>query len=329
MVRRIDGGGRPGDPDGPTGTDTTGAGGAGTAPDGAGAGERDDTVSLGLTRRLEDFRRRRRRIRLVLAGVLAGVLALAGVAWFSPLLAVDTVTVSGSERVDTQELETDLWVAHGGTPLPRVRPGAVESAVLAAHPQLAAAEVRWSGPRAIHVELTDRTPVLAVRTGEDWTTYDAAGVPLDAPAAAPEGMPVLVLESAQASGADTGDSAGSDTPGPEPIVADALTVLGALPAEAGLTVHRMQATSPADIALVVTREGEGASDAEDGAEEAAGTAEEVTLRVGTTADLDRKMEVATVLLETGAHMIDVSVPGVPVTEGADPVDPEEPVDATE
>ncbi|RAG68722.1 cell division protein FtsQ, partial [Burkholderia multivorans] len=114
------------------------------------------------------IRARRREVwakRLTVLGSIAAVLALAAVAWFSPLLALGSVSVEGSELVAGGKVADFVEAEHGGTPLPQLRLSRIEAEVLEKFPRAEAADVRYSGPQSISIAVTDRTPVIAIAAG--------------------------------------------------------------------------------------------------------------------------------------------------------------------
>src|SRR5699024_10661232 len=70
------------------------------------------------------------RPRLIGLGIVAVVITLAAVAWFSPVLALEQVNVSGGELVHHDKVSDFVLDAEGGSPLPQVRTGEVEDFVL-------------------------------------------------------------------------------------------------------------------------------------------------------------------------------------------------------
>src|SRR5699024_11890791 len=77
------------------------------------------------------------------------------------------------------------------TPLPQVRTGEVEDAVLEQFPKAAEAAVHYAGPRTLKIEITDRTPVLAVEGPSGYRLYDGQAVDLGVVDEAPKNLTVL------------------------------------------------------------------------------------------------------------------------------------------
>ncbi|MCK1804140.1 hypothetical protein NLM24_39510 [Nocardia zapadnayensis] len=234
-----------------------------------------------LADRLAARRRARIRTWAIAAGAVLAVLGLAAAAWFSPLLALERVEVTGAELTDPAAVTEYVEGAHAGTPLPRIRLGALEEAIGAEFPKTDTVRVRWAGPRALAVELTDRQPVLAVPADGGFDRYDIAGHAIDSVDEAPDGLPVLEL------------TEGADVPA---AVGAAVAFIDAVPAAQRAHITSMRAGSDQDLRMLYDHEGT-----------------EVTVHFGSPEDTARKFEVALALMRTGATEIDVSVPEVPVT----------------
>src|SRR5699024_12249239 len=121
---------------------------------------------------------RRWRPRLVCPGILSVGIPLAAVAQVSPVLAQAQVNATGGELVDHDKVSDFVLDADGGAPLPQVRTGEVEAAVLEQFPKAAEAAVHYAGPRTLKIEITDRTPVLAVEGASGYRLYDGQAVDL-------------------------------------------------------------------------------------------------------------------------------------------------------
>ncbi|WP_101649695.1 FtsQ-type POTRA domain-containing protein [Brevibacterium ihuae] len=234
-----------------------------------------------LADRLAARRRARIRTWAIVGAVAALVLGLAAAAWFTPVLELRAVEVTGAELTDPAEVEDAVLASHGGTPLPQIRLSRVEDELVSAFPKAASVEVGWAGPNALSVAVTDREPVLAVPADGGWDRYDVDGEVIDSVADEPKGLPVLALE----------DDA--DVPG---AVSAVVAFLDAVPAEQRAGVTSMSAGSGRDLRMRYDHEGT-----------------EVTVLFGSPEDAARKFEVARALMATGATEIDVSVPEVPVT----------------
>ncbi|WP_309133013.1 FtsQ-type POTRA domain-containing protein [Brevibacterium sp.] len=241
----------------------------------------DDNSTADLTAVIRLRRRQLWTRRLSVIGAVVALLALVAVAWFSPVLRLDQVTVSGSRLVAAGDVERFVLAEHGGTPLPQVRPGTVESEVLERFPRADEVSVHYSGPRSLSLEITDRQPVLAVAGEGGFELFDPDAVHLGTVEKAPAGLTVL-----------------EDTKGPpaKETVAAVIRFMAELSPELRSQLHTISAVN---------------SNSLQGTIEAGETKANVVFGDSTGASL--KLETAVQLAEAGRTSIDVSVPSVPVT----------------
>lgn len=232
---------------------------------------------------LGELRASRRRTALLRWSVaVASVLALAGiagVAWFSPLLAVETVTAEGGGIVDADTVRADVEERTAGTPLPQVRTGRLAEQLEGEHTAAADIDVSYAGPRSLHITVVDREPVVAVVDGSEAVRYDAEGAAIDTIAADGVDVPALTV----ASQADAAAAARDGTR----LLTD---IDGTLPGEAEMLTVGTTGTFTLRLAT------------EDG---------DAEVVFGTAEDAERKAQVVAVLLDEGHDAIDVSVPDVP------------------
>ncbi|HZI96557.1 MAG TPA: FtsQ-type POTRA domain-containing protein [Actinomycetales bacterium] len=214
---------------------------------------------------------------LLAATSVAGAVALlAWVVLATPLLAVRSVEVVGTERVPSAEVaalaDEDL-----GTPLARVDTGALADRVedLA---MVRSAEVVRAWPSTLEVRVVERVPLAAVPSPGGIDILDAEGVVL---ATVPEPPPDLPLVEVDV------PSAGADA------LRETTTVLQALPDDLRAQVERAGAASPDSVTLVLRG----------GAQVVWGSADDAAM----------KAEVLRVLLSQPADVYDVSSPTTPVT----------------
>lgn len=229
---------------------------------------------------LRASRRRTALLRWTIA--VASLLAVAGigaVAWFSPLLAVESVTAEGGGIVDADAVRADVEERTAGTPLPQVRTGGLAEQLEAEHPAAAGIEVSYAGPRSLHIVVVDREPVVAVVDGRHAVRYDADGAAIDTVPADGVDVPTLTVASQADAAAAARDGAR--------LLTD---IGGRLPGEAEMLA--VGATGTYTLRLATE----------------AGEAEIV---FGAAEDAQRKAQVAAVLLDEGHDTIDVSVPDVP------------------
>lgn len=164
----------------------------------------------------EQARRRRVRVRrMVGAAGLVLLLALGAVLYFSPLLAIRTITVTGTDLLPQKRAEGLVQPLHG-VPLPQVGQRTVGE-LLAGEPAVEEVRVRAEPPTSLIVEVVEHQPVAQVPQGDARVLYSAQGhavATLPAEEAAPYRLPSV------SDAADLSD----------PAVFDAITtVLGSLP----------------------------------------------------------------------------------------------------
>lgn len=151
------------------------------------------SVATSLTQRATERGRARRRSRLrlvLLLLALAGLLAVA--AWlvlWSSVLGVAEVRVAGAARLDTGQVSEQAAI-DPGTPLARLDTDAVAARV-ADLPAVDRVVVRRSWPRAVEIEVRERTPAAVRQRGSSWELVDRTGVTFATEASRPEGLPVV------------------------------------------------------------------------------------------------------------------------------------------
>ena len=214
------------------------------------------------------------------AWVAAVVAVLAAAAWVvlaSPLLAVRTIEVTGTQRLAAADVAAVAEPARG-VPLARVDTGQIAEQ-LRELPLVRAVEVERSWPSTVRVAVTERQAMAAVPGAEGgFDVVDTDGVVMESSAEAPAGVPVVQVDVA---------SAGSET------VREAVDVLGALPVDLRGQVTTVSAATRDSVTLTL---GSGA-----------------TVFWGSADDSERKAQVLAVLLKTPAAEYDVSSPDTPVT----------------
>ncbi|WP_029088691.1 hypothetical protein [Brevibacterium album] len=236
-----------------------------------------------LTARLAQRHRSRLLRWLVAAGCVLVLLVLAGLAWFSPLLRVEAVEVTGGGITDPQAVAADAEAASLGVPLPQIRTGALGEELTAGHPTAAGITVSYSGPRSLAVSIEDRVPVIAVVSGAAAQRYDAHGELIDtvpAGEAGRAGLPELTV------------SGGAD---PSAAAVQAAALVAGLGSELPGEITELRAA--------------GASGTLTAAVALEGTEAEVVF--GTAEDAQRKARIAALILAEGAERVDVSVPDAP------------------
>ncbi|MEW9528021.1 cell division protein FtsQ/DivIB [Microbispora sp. NPDC049125] len=173
---------------------------------------------------------RRTALTVLLTGGVVGVAT--GVVFFSPVLGVREVEVTGNTGVPAEQIRAAAGVRNG-TPLATVDLGEVESRVRGMR-AVESARVERGWPGTLRVSVVERVPVAAVPMGAVTAVVDRFGVVLRQVAVAPPRLPVLRVQRAAAQ--DQATRAG-------------LAVLRALPQDILDRVQEVRAPSPASITL--------------------------------------------------------------------------------
>lgn len=222
--------------------------------------------------------RRRRRLLPWLLRALLVLLPLAALGWvllFSPYLAVERVSVTGTSRLTVEQVTAAARVVPG-TPLARVRAASVADRVRDL-PEVRDLTVRRSWPDTLVLEVVEREPAVAVAGPGGLQLLDSGGVSFAAQRAAPDGVPRLEVRTA----------------GPQdPATLAALRVLRELTPPLRAAVAVLRAPSPVAVELQLV----------DGR------------RVvwGAPGDADTKGAAVEALLRLPGDVVDVSAPGLAV-----------------
>lgn len=121
-------------------------------------------------------KRRKRRILVVLSTLLAFVAALLAAAVFSPILAVGTISVTGTRLVTTEQVRSALEPLKG-RPLPQVSEDEV-GRLLEPLVQVKSVTTQARPPSELVVEVHERVPVALVKQEEQYQLVDVEGVVL-------------------------------------------------------------------------------------------------------------------------------------------------------
>lgn len=181
-------------------------------------------------------KRRKRNILVAVCTVLAVVSALLAAAIFSPILAVGTVSVSGTRLVTADQVKAALDPLKG-RPLPQVSDEEV-ARLLEPLVQIKSVSTQARPPSELAVEVHERVPVALVKQGEQYQLVDVDGVVLGTTAdTASVALPVI--------------DGGAGTIGKELFQATA-AVLGALPLDvlARLSNASAQSVDAVELKLV-------------------------------------------------------------------------------
>ena len=149
--------------------------------DPTGIGVRDVWAAARARRRalraeVRRFTVRQRRRRMLWGGTLAALLLLVlgtlGAA-YSPLFAVEQVSVVGTSTLDAGAVEAAL-AGQIGTPLPLVDSSSVK-AVLVTFPLVESYTLEARPPHELVVRIVERTPIGSIQSAAGYTLVDAAG----------------------------------------------------------------------------------------------------------------------------------------------------------
>jgi cell division protein FtsQ len=228
-------------------------------------------------------KRRKRNILAVAGTLIALVAGLLAVATFSPVLAVDTISVSGTRLLTPAQVETALEPLRG-KPLPQISDDEV-ARLLEPLVQVKSVSAEARPPSGLAVAVRERVPVALVKQGEQYQLVDVEGVQL-AVTADPASVSLPVIDG------------GAGAIGQDLFRATA-AVLGALPADvlARLSNASAQSVDAVELKLV------------DGQ----------TIIWGNAGEKELKAKVLAALLKVPADpknpvkVYDVSVPRHPVT----------------
>ncbi|MCQ6270454.1 cell division protein FtsQ/DivIB [Pseudarthrobacter sp. R1] len=228
-------------------------------------------------------KRRKRKVLAVAATLVAVVAALLAAAVFSPVLAVNTISVSGTRLLTPAQVQAALEPLRG-KPLPQITDEEV-GRLLEPLVQVKSVSAEARPPSGLAVEVRERVPVALVKQGEQYQLVDVEGIQLAA-TDDPSSVSLPVIDG------------GAGTIGKELFRATA-EVLGALPADvlAKLSNASAQSVDAVELKLV------------DGQ----------TIIWGNAGEKELKAKVLAALLKVPADpknpvkVYDVSVPRHPVT----------------
>ncbi|MEZ3160878.1 FtsQ-type POTRA domain-containing protein [Microbacterium sp. BWT-B31] len=189
-----------------------------------------------LRSEIRRFTVRQRRRRLLWTGVAASlvllVLGTLGAA-YSPLFAVETIHVVGTQQLDAAAVEASLS-DQLGTPLPLVDDSAVKAA-LVGFPLVESYRLEARPPHDLVVRIVERTPIGVVQTRAGFSVVDAAGVTLSTSETPVAGMPMIEVPSGI----------------PSPSFTAVGLVVRSLPADIPPQVTVVSASSPDDVVLTL------------------------------------------------------------------------------
>lgn len=190
-----------------------------------------------LRAEIRRFTQRSRRRRIVWMSGIGAVLLLVGgsvVAAYSPLFAVERITVLGASTLDPAVIEQALS-DQVGTPLALVDTSEVKAALLA-FPLIETYALEARPPHDLTVRIVERTPVGVIRSEAGYTLVDAAGVALSTTSDQPAGQPVLEIEGGT-------DSSAFESAG---------LVVRSLPADVRAALTEVTASTADDVTLTLS-----------------------------------------------------------------------------
>lgn len=189
-----------------------------------------------LRAEIRRFTQRSRRRRIVWLSAVGAVVLLIGgsvAAAYSPLFAVQRITVTGTTTIDPAVIEGAL-ADQLGTPLALVDTSKVKAALLT-FPLIETYALEARPPHDLTVRIVERTPIGVVESGAGFTLVDAAGVALSTTAERPAGQPLVEVEG------------GMDSP----AFRSAGLVVRALPADIRSALTGVRASTADDVTLTL------------------------------------------------------------------------------
>lgn len=173
--------------------------------------------------------------RWILPGVLALVTVAVVMAYFTPVLGVRSVRVSGIDRLDEREVRRAAELDEG-TPMLRVDDKTIERR-LSGLAEVDSSDVRLVWPATVHIDITERAAEAVAPSSSGFRLVDDQGVVFAEVDKRPNNLPELRVP-----------SVGPDSP----ETAAALTAYTALPRSVRDQVRALEAPSPDRVRLKLT-----------------------------------------------------------------------------
>lgn len=177
--------------------------------------------------------RRRRTLWLVTLGAALALVLFVIVGVYSPLMALRTIEVVGTERVPLEQVEAALG-DQLGTPLPLLDLAEVKRE-LAQFTLIRSYVTESRPPGTLVVRIVEREPIGVIPSGDGFDLVDAAGVVIQSADEPPEGYPEIEVKNGV-------DSAG---------FAAAAAVVGALPDGIRSQLETVTALTTDDVTLTL------------------------------------------------------------------------------
>ncbi|MBC7725411.1 MAG: FtsQ-type POTRA domain-containing protein [Burkholderiaceae bacterium] len=135
-------------------------------------------------------RSRRRRITWIVAGSLvAAMVALVGIAVYSPLLALKTIQVEGTSRIDPAELHAAID-GQLETPLALIDYGAL-TRELGTFPLIRSFVTETVPPNTMVIHIVERQPIGSIASDGGFALVDPAGIVIERSQARLPGVPLI------------------------------------------------------------------------------------------------------------------------------------------
>ncbi len=125
-------------------------------------------------RRFTAYSRRRRAITITVVSAFSALLVLVGATVVTPVLAVEKITISGTDRVNEKSVQKALK-GQIGKPLPNVNAAEIEE-LLADFPLIESFSIVRLPPHGLKIQITERQPIVIIKSGGVDYLYDPAGV---------------------------------------------------------------------------------------------------------------------------------------------------------
>ena len=196
------------------------------------------TAERNEIRRFTAHVRRRRQALLAILASAGALAAFVAVGTFTPVMALQTVTVVGTQRVDPQIISAGV-AEQLGKPLPLIDSNSIRD-VIALQPLVKSFAIEAKPPHELVIHITERVPAGYLMGRNGFTLVDAAGVTIERSAERTLTVPVI------------------DVTGASPTAKGfpaAMAVLQALPESIRNQVDRVAASTTDDVTLFLNPTG--------------------------------------------------------------------------